>query len=119
MCHDSTVMHHHAAEKVDLFLHNYSNPSARVDSQLMKVRDQTVDENKHILKQIILAVEFLAKQGLPFRGHRDDKVDFSTADTNRGNFVATLQLIAKGDAILNKHLLSAKRSTPARPSIMK
>lgn len=110
VCHDSTVMHHHAAEKVDLFLHNYSNPSARVDSQLMKVRDQTVDENKHILKQIILAVEFLAKQGLPFRGHRDDKVDFSTADTNRGNLVATLQLIAKGDAILNKHLLSAKRN---------
>ena len=51
--------------------------------------------NKHILSQIILAVEFLAKQGLAFRGHRDDNVDFSNEDTNCGNFIATLQLMAK------------------------
>ena len=43
-----------------------------------------------------MAVEFLAKQGLAFRGHRDDKVDFSNEDTNCGNFIATLQLMAKG-----------------------
>ena len=48
------------------------------------------------------------KQALPFRGHQDDKIDFSNEDTNRGNFVATLQLFAKGDSILKKHLLSAK-----------
>ena len=29
-------------------------------------------------------------------------------DTNRGNFVATLQLMAKGHSLLNKHLLTAK-----------
>ena len=47
-------------------------------------------ENKHILSQIVLTVEFLAKQGLPLRGHRDDKVDFTREDKNRGNFIAAL-----------------------------
>lgn len=108
--HDSTVMHHHAAERVDLFLRHYTHPSERVDYKLMKCKDQLADENKHILKQIILATEFLAKQGLPLRRHRDDKVDFSVDDVNRGNFVATLQLMAKGDSILKQHLLSAKRN---------
>ena len=55
-------------------------------------------------------MEFLAKQGLAFRGHRDDKVDFSSEATNRGNFIALLQLLAKGNDILSKHLLSAKQN---------
>ena len=76
----------------------------------MKEREQQASENKHVLSQIILAVEFLAKQGLPFRGHRDDKVDFLAEDINQGNFIATLQFMAKGDSILNKYLLSAKRN---------
>ena len=54
--------------------------------------------------------EFLAKEALPFRGHWDDKVDFSADKVNRGNFVATLQLMVKGDSILNKHLLSAPKN---------
>ena len=36
--------------------------------------------SQYVLSQIILAVEFLAKQGLPFRGHWDNKVDFSIED---------------------------------------
>jgi hypothetical protein len=110
VCHEQTQMHCHAAERADLFLRNFHNPSERVDMRLMKVREQQVDENKHILRKVVLAVEYLAKQALPFRGHHDDKVDFSVEDTNRGNFIAMLQLMAKGDDILQKHLLSAKRN---------
>ena len=106
VCHDRAVMH----SRADLFLRNYNNPSERIDTRLMRERDQQASENKHVLSQIILAVEFLAKQGLPFWGHRDDKVDFSTEDVNRGNFIATLQLMAKGDSVLNNHLLTAKRN---------
>ena len=62
-----------------------------------------------IIRQIILAVEFLAKQGLAFRGHRDDRVDFSSYEINRGNFVALLQLQAKGNDPLQEHLLSSSR----------
>ena len=65
-------------------------------------RDQLVDENENILHKVVLTVEFLAKQTLPFRSNHDDKVDFSVEDTNRRYFIATLQLLAKGDSILQK-----------------
>ena len=110
VCHDHAVMHCRAAERADFIIRNFNNPSERIDTRLMRGRDQQASENKHVLSQIIRAVEFLAKQGLPFRGHRDDKVDFSTEDVNRGNFVATLQLMAKGDSVLNNRLLTAKRN---------
>ena len=76
----------------------------------MKQRVQQEEENKEILRQIVLAVEFLAKQGLPLRGHRDDKVDFANEHINRGNFIAVLQLLAKGNDILRKHLQIAKQN---------
>ena len=108
VCHNQTVMHCRAAERADLFLRNFLYASERIDSRLLKQSDQLADDNRHILCQIICAVEFLAKQGLPFWGHGDCKVDCSCEDTNRSNFLATLQLMAKGDDILSKHLCSAK-----------
>ena len=108
--HANAIMHHHSTQRADDFLRNILHPDKRIDSLLAKQSEELADENKHILSQIILAIEFLAKQGLAFRGHRDDKVDFSSDETNRGNFVATLQLMAKNDAILCKHLSSAKRN---------
>ena len=103
-------MHHRSTQRADDFLSNIMHPDKRMDSLMVKQSEELTDENKHILSQIILAVEFLAKQGLAFRGHRDDKVDFSSDKTNRGNFVATLQLMAKNDAIFSKRLSSAKRN---------
>lgn len=110
VCHEQTQMHCHSAERADLFIKNFNSPSRRVDVRLIMEREQQIEENKHILRKVVLAVEFLAKQALPFRGNHDDKVDFSVENINRGNFIATLQLLAKGDSILQKHLLSAKRN---------
>ena len=102
--HEKSAMHQHAAEQADFFKQNFRNPAKRIDSRLMKQNVQQEEENKEILRQIVLAVEFLAKQGLPLRGHRDDKVNFANEDINRGNFIAVLQLLAKRNDILRKHL---------------
>ena len=99
-----------AAEQADLFIYNLHNPDVRVDSQLTKHQVQQTEENKVILCQVVLAVEFLAKQGLAFRGDSDDKVDFTRDDINRGNFIATLQLLGKRHSILHEHLLLTKRN---------
>ncbi len=37
-------------------------------------------------------------------------MDFNDEETNRGNFIAILQLMAKGDPLLHKHLLTTKRN---------
>ena len=109
-CHEQSAMHRYATEQADLFKQTFQNPDRyRVDSQLATAEANQATENKEILRQIVLAVEFLAKQSLSFRGHRDDRVDFSSYETNRGNFVALLQLLAKGNEPLQKHLMSASR----------
>ena len=95
VCHELTTMHHNSTEQANLYKHNFITPEARVDTRLMKQHDQQAVENKEVFLQIVLAVVFLAKQGLPFRGHRDDKVNFDKDDTNRGNFISTMQLLAK------------------------
>ena len=69
-------MHRRATEKAALFVRNYYHSNERIDSRLHKQGDSLAEENKHILCKIILAVEFLAREGLQFSGHRDDKVDF-------------------------------------------
>ena len=104
-------MHKYATKQADLFKQIFENPDRyRVDSQLAtSVANQAI-ENKEILRQIVLAVEFLAKQGLAFRGHRDDHVDFSSYEINRGNFVALLQLLVKGNDPLQKHLSSSRQA---------
>ena len=109
-CHEKSIMHCHATKQADLFLLGVTNPDSRIDVHLMAQSDQQVKENKEILRQLVMAVEFLAKQALPFRGHRDHNVDFSNEDINRGNFVAILQLMAKGNSVLQKHLSGAKRN---------
>ena len=108
MCHDHAVMHCRAAERADLLLHNYDNPSERINARLMKDREQQASENKHVLRQIILAVEFLAKQGLSFRGHHDNKVDFPWKMSTGAISLLLCSFMAIGDSFLKKHLLSAK-----------
>lgn len=108
--HSNSIMHNRATERVDIFLRNTSHSMERIDSRLLLQSDQMAQENKHILSQIVLTVEFLAKQGLPLRVHRDDKVDFTREDKNRDNFIAVLQYKAKSDLLLMKHLISAKRN---------
>ena len=103
-------MHKYATEQADLFKQTCKNPDrCRVDSQLATSIANQATKNKEILWQIVLAVEFLVKQSLAFRGHRDDRIDFSSYEINRGNFVALLQLLAKGNDYLQKHPLSSSR----------
>ena len=72
-----------AEERADLFRQNYRNPEARVDTRLLKQQDKQANENKEILRHIVMAVDFLEKQVLSFRGHRDDRVDFGVVDDSK------------------------------------
>ena len=110
VCHEQSQMHRNSEQLVDVFIQTERNPNARVDTQLLAQADHQSQTNKEILREIVLAAEFLSKQGLPFRGHRDDKVDFDEEKTNKGNFIATLQLLGKSNPILQNHLVSAQRN---------
>ena len=101
--HEQSVMHCHATEKADLFKLNYTTLTS---SQLLRQQEEQAQINREILRQFVYCIEFLAKQGLAFQGHRDNQVNFSDTSVNRGNFVATLQVLDKSNATLQEHLLS-------------
>ena len=60
-----------------------------------------LSENKHILHQIVQAILYLGKQGLPFRGD----VENLSLPNNPGDFLALLKVFAEND---EKHLTTPK-----------
>ena len=110
VCHEQTQMHRTEMQLADTFLQTQRNPSVRVDSLLLRQQSERSHNNREILREFVRAVEFLAKQGLSFRGHHDSKVDFSEEESNKGNFITALQLLGKSNSLLQKHLLSAQKN---------
>ena len=119
--HAESDMHHGAVLQADLFRLNFENPSARVDSRIMLKEVDQQEENKTVLRKIATAVDFLAKQGLPLRGHRDDKVDFSNKDVNQGENIATLRLLSQKSLSFKDNFFRARKmlGIPARLVRMK
>ena len=71
-----------------------------------------MNENKHIMWQVVCAVIFLAKQGLPFLGDIEDL----NLNKNPGNFLALLIIFAEIDSLFS-HLNTprAKNATYISP----
>ena len=61
-------------------------------------------KTKQIMRQIVRAIIYLAKQGLPFRGDVEDV----TLHKNPGKFLAFLKDYAETDPIVHKHLYTPK-----------
>ena len=64
----------------------------------VSIHNAKVKENREILKDLINATCFLAKQELTFRGN-----DESSSSSNRGNYVELLHAFAEKDDRLARH----------------
>ena len=109
-CHEQSSMHAISQQQTCFFIHNEMSPEHRADSLLLSKAAQNEEENKEVLRQIVRTVKFLGKQAMPFRGHRDDKLDFENLTTNPGNFIAALEYLSESNDTLQKHLRSAKKN---------
>ena len=77
----------------------------RIDVQLNKVTNQNIKSNQAILPHIVDAARLCAVPQIPFRGHKDDKIQFTQEPTdNEGNFIAIIRLLAKSNPGLKDHL---------------
>ena len=81
----------------------------RIDTSLnQQIREklsrhnENVRANSEILRKLIKATCFLARQELPFRGHSE-----SSESINRGHYVELLEYTKEHDALLNSHPQSA------------
>lgn len=102
--HEKTQSHLFAITKLKTF------GKTRIDFQLSEQRrtdvlkhNAEVDSNREIMKRLIDLTCLLARQELPFRGHKEDNESL-----NRGNYIEILQFLSKYDVKLDTHLQSAK-----------
>ena len=112
--HAKLVYHHQAVQSADILKNSIENPNSRLDIMSSHILQSRIMENKHIFNQIVRAIEYLAKQGLSFRGHRES----IESETNPGNFLSLLRIFAENDDVLRAHLQKpkAKNATYLSPS---
>ena len=85
--------------KANDFINSYEDPTTNVDYDAEK--EKRYENNLHVLKRVIQIVKVYAKQGLPFRRHRDNSTNEFSRD---GNFIAALKSFAEIDTVLDDHL---------------
>ena len=95
--HSGFEYHLTACSTMKEFLHVYEHPSHAIDTRLISQAQEQVEENKQVIVSLFKIVMLLGKQGVPFRGHRDDRVvfDSDTEDeitaSNQGNFIEMVE----------------------------
>ena len=93
------------------FNQNYvTKKSVPIDIQTSVLAISKISKYRGALEQIIDVVIYHGRQGIAYRGHRDDykyypKVSESSLHNNPDNFVETLNLVVRhGDKVLEDHL---------------
>ena len=77
--------HQAAVERALAFCAIQENRAVGIDQQINSIRAKLVAENKMKLKSITATVIFCGRQGLAFRGHRDDgPVELDNSSTYKG-----------------------------------
>ncbi|XP_035222922.1 zinc finger MYM-type protein 1-like [Stegodyphus dumicola] len=72
-----------------------------IDAQLQNQIATEQEKWRQILKRMLCCIQYLAKQNLALRGHRES---ITESQRNAGNLIELLKLIAEFDPIMNCHL---------------
>lgn len=98
--------HQAAVEKALTFVSLKNNPKLAIDHRLNSERSKLAAKYRLKLQSIVETVIFLGRQGLSFRGHRDDSPAVEEDPcANHGNFHALLLFrVQAGDRLLEDHL---------------
>ena len=86
--HSLLRYHQDCVLKVDVLKTTVEIPSCCINVVINSSLQKRMNENRHIIRQIVHAVIYLAKQGLPLRGDVED----INGVKNPGNFLALLAL---------------------------
>ena len=95
--HSKLAYHHDAVRSADILKISVENPGSRIDIMTNHTLQAQIAQNKHILRGIVRAILFLAKQGLQFRGD----IEVVDSEKNPGNFLALMKLFAETDPALH------------------
>ncbi|KAG5864147.1 hypothetical protein JTB14_022011 [Gonioctena quinquepunctata] len=94
-----------SAHKISVDAYLIAKSSASITNLRDDKKQKDVELRRQIVSRIIQVIIFLAKQDLAFRSHRNGGASaFRTENENKGNFLATIELIAKFDPILENYV---------------
>lgn len=107
--------------------------SESVESHMMKVKHKNIfsimwandsslrrknaRERKEVLEKIISVIQLIGKRALAFRAHRFESaytINLENEETDHGNFLEILSLLAKYDPVLKLHLSRVISSSKKR-----
>lgn len=95
--HSKTVAHSDSLSRYYAFQDTKTN--GNILSQLSLGHEKDVEERRQYLSRMVEITRFLSSQGLAFRGNDECK-----EETNRGNFLETLNLLKKFDPFLSTYV---------------
>ena len=85
-----------------------NDTTLRIDNILDHQSQELADSIRRALKSIVDCIIYCGKQGISFRGHRDDAT--TDASSNRGNFIALLEFRANTDSVLANFIEKAPKN---------
>ena len=100
--HEHSKYHQTSLKVADEFCCAMEHPQAGVLNLLDKKRMENIGRNREILKCIVEAILFCAKQCIALHG----EIETTNICTNPGNFLSILKLMSKHNAILKSQLNS-------------
>lgn len=106
-CHQRLRYHSDAMAQAMTLRSSLDRPDATIPVMISNKNKELYEKNLCILEVLVKAVLLCGRQNIPLRGHRDDETN---ASTNRGNFIAIVNLIAEHDSRLRTHLDTAARN---------
>ena len=106
--HEQLSYHQACMLKMAAFKESCHDPTQNVATMLSNARKELVSRNTQVIRSLLKCVAFCGKQGLSFRGHRDDST--ASDSDNTGNFVQLVQFRAENDDVLRTYLETAPRN---------
>ena len=86
--HDNAAQHKYSVVDLDNFIRTRKHPSAAIDVTMNRIESAQIRANRNRLIPIIACVEFLGKNNIALRGHRDDS-QYYLADESTGMLFKT------------------------------
>lgn len=113
--HEKLSYHSFAKQKAENYLRIQQDESTPVNEMLNIHAELSQQRCRNGLESIIKAIVFLARQGLPLRGHRGENASAQNTDTyagltvqaqdnNPGNLASLLSLLCSSDTPLTDHI---------------
>ena len=108
--HSCLEYHKDSMARMQAFLSTSENTASRIENKITSNAAATIERNRRFLKSILRVIEYLGRQGLALRGHRDDGNINDDEVINKGNFKALLNVMCDTDEPLRSHLETCKKN---------